>query len=83
MKIDLKPNQEAYLRRLVSSGAFATLEEALDALIPSGEQSDDWMKPYVAEALAELNAGKVADWTVDPLRDELRSRRGDRPSRAD
>ena len=74
MKIDLKPHQEAYLRSLVTSGAFTSLEDALDALSPHAEQDDAWMKPYVDEALAEVEAGEVSPWTVDELRDELHRR---------
>ena len=83
MKIDLKPRQEAYLRSLMTSGAFASLEDALDTLIPSDAGSDDWMKPYVDAALAEVAAGRVTEWTADPLREELRSRFPELTPRAD
>lgn len=74
MKIDLKPHQEAYLRELVSGGAFATIEEALDAVIPAAPQDDAWMKRYVEEALADVRSGRVSPWTADDLQDELEAR---------
>lgn len=74
MKIDLKPHQEAYLRRLVDSGAYTSLEDALDSVIPPTAPDDTWMRRYVDEALVEVAGNKTAPWSVEDLRTELHER---------
>ena len=70
MKFELKPDQEAYLQMLVSRGAYRSLEEAIDAMLTPSED-DSWAKPYITEALAQIDAGEAAPWDVNELRDEL------------
>lgn len=64
--ITLKPEQEAQLKTRVASGDFASVEEAArqrtdEALAERAlDESDDmaWAKPYVDEALAEVERGE-------------------------
>jgi antitoxin ParD1/3/4 len=69
MTITLHPDQEAWLRRRVESGDFASVEAAARQLLgeriaelAEGEEgaSDDaaWMKPYIDEGLAALDRGE-------------------------
>lgn len=73
MEIRLSSKQAAYLQSLVNSGTYATLQEAADARL-SPPADDLWMKPYIDEALADIQDGKTAPWSVDDLRSELRTR---------
>ncbi len=66
MTIHLKPDLEAILRAQVAAGNFASIEEALEAAIlglaadaqePDGDLS--WAKPYLAEAEADIAAGRT------------------------
>ena len=63
MTITLHPDQQAWLEARVVSGDFASVEEAARRLIAelALEESDDmaWAKPYVDEALAEVERGEV------------------------
>jgi antitoxin ParD1/3/4 len=66
MTITLPPEQEARLATRVARGDFASVEEAARQLIDEAlveralEESDDmaWAKPYVDEALAEVERGE-------------------------
>ncbi len=63
----LDPDQEARLKNRVARGDFASVEEAARQLIDEAlveralEESDDmaWAKPYVDEALTEVERGEV------------------------
>jgi antitoxin ParD1/3/4 len=67
MTITLKPDQEAWIRIRVASGDFASVEEAARQLIDERiaeralEESGDlaWARPYIEEALAEVERGEV------------------------
>jgi antitoxin ParD1/3/4 len=67
MTITLKPDQEAWIRTRVASGDFASVEEAARQLIDERiaeralEESGDlaWARPYIEEALAEVERGEV------------------------
>ncbi len=66
MMITLDPDQEAWLKTRVASGDFASVEAAARQLIDERiaeralEEGDDleWAKPYVDEALAEVERGE-------------------------
>ena len=69
MTITLHPDQEAWLKRRVASGDFASVDAAARQLLgeriaelAEGEEgaSDDtaWMKPYIDEGLAALDRGE-------------------------
>lgn len=73
MKIELTPKQEAYLRGLVKSGAYDSVEDAVDDILTPSED-DAWMKPFVDDALADIDSGRTAPWDVGELRRELTSR---------
>ncbi len=73
MKIELTPRQEAYLRGLVETGAYDSVEDAVDDILTPSED-DAWMKPLVDEALADIKSGRAAPWDVNELRRELTSR---------
>jgi antitoxin ParD1/3/4 len=60
MSITLTPEQEAWLQAHVSTGDFASIEEAARQLIDEREiEADDlaWAKPLVDEGLAALGRG--------------------------
>ncbi len=76
MKIELTSGQEAYLRSLVKSGVYRTIEDAIDDML-SPAVDDRWMKPLVDEAIADVQAGRVDSWEVETLRRELRTRHPD------
>jgi antitoxin ParD1/3/4 len=67
MTITLKPEQEAWLATCVANGEFASVEEGALRLIDerildlSIDKDDDlaWAKPYVDEALAQLERGET------------------------
>jgi antitoxin ParD1/3/4 len=81
MKIDLTPEQEAWLAQQVKAGAFGSVQEAARAAIEAvmreeaGVDSEDclWAKPYIDEAIAELDRGEGApcDQVFAELRDKL------------
>ena len=63
MNIRLKPDLEAILKKHVVAGDFLSVEDALaaaiqglDAAVP-GDLS--WAKPYLAEADADIEAGRT------------------------
>jgi antitoxin ParD1/3/4 len=66
MSISLTPEQQAWLSAHVARGDFASIEEAARQLIDERiaeraiEESDDlaWAKPYVDEALAQVERGE-------------------------
>jgi antitoxin ParD1/3/4 len=80
MTITLTPDQEARLKTRVESGDFASVEEAARQLIDEAlaeralEESDDmaWAKPYVDEALAEVERGEVITLEEHEARNEAR-----------
>jgi antitoxin ParD1/3/4 len=65
MMITLNPDQEAWLKKRVANGDFASVEEAAGQLIAeriaelATDEGDDmaWAKPYVDEGLAALERG--------------------------
>jgi antitoxin ParD1/3/4 len=67
MGIILTPEQEAWLQARVASGDFASVEEEARQLLDERiaermvEESDDlaWAKPYVDEALADIDRGDL------------------------
>jgi len=80
MAITLHPDQEAWLKTRVASGDFASVEEAARTLIDeriaerAAEESDDmaWAKPYVDEALAEVERGEVITREEHEARNDAR-----------
>ena len=66
MNISLTPEQQAWLTAHVARGDFASVEEAVRQLIDeriaerAAEEYDDlaWARPYVDEALAEVERGE-------------------------
>ena len=80
MTITLHPDQEEWLKTRVASGDFASVEEAARQLIDEriaereAEESDEmeWAKPYVDEALAELERGDVITLEEHESRNEAR-----------
>ena len=80
MNIRVKPETEAWLVAQVAEGHFATIDEAVEALVLQHQvlaldvDEDDhlWAKPEIEAALASLDRGESS-----PLRDvaeRLRSR---------
>jgi Arc/MetJ-type ribon-helix-helix transcriptional regulator len=62
MQITLTKEQEDWLHSQVVEGRYATMEEAIAAAIDLLQtESDDagWLKPLVAEGLAELDRGEA------------------------
>jgi antitoxin ParD1/3/4 len=80
MAITLDPDQEAWLEARVASGDFASVEEAARQLIAERiverllKESDDmeWAKPYVDEALAEVERGEVITLEEHEVRNDAR-----------
>ena len=81
MSINVKPENEAYLNRLVAEGRYASLDEAADAAIASLRVDDgdmSWAKPYVDKALASLEqgAGIAAPEAFNQVRARCHARAG-------
>jgi antitoxin ParD1/3/4 len=80
MTITLHPDQEEWLKTRVASGDFVSVEEAARQLIDEriaereAEESDEmeWAKPYVDEALAEVERGDVITLEEHESRNEAR-----------
>ena len=80
MTITLHPDQEEWLKTRVASGDFASVEEAARQLIDEriaereAEENDEmeWAKPYVDEALAEVERGEVITLEEHEARNEAR-----------
>jgi antitoxin ParD1/3/4 len=80
MTITLHPDQEEWLKTRVASGDFVSVEEAARQLIDEriaereAEESDEmeWAKPYVDEALAEVERGDVITLEEHEARNEAR-----------
>ena len=66
MTISLTPEQQAWIAAHVARGDFSSIDDAVRQLIDeriaerSAQESDDlaWAKPYVDEALAEVERGE-------------------------
>jgi antitoxin ParD1/3/4 len=80
MTVTLHPDQEEWLKTRVASGDFVSVEEAARQLIDEriaereAEESDEmeWAKPYVDEALAEVERGDVITLEEHESRNEAR-----------
>ena len=80
MTITLNPDQEAWLKARVARGDFASVEDAARQLIDERiaeravEESDDmaWARPFVDEALAEIERGEVISLEEHEARNEAR-----------
>lgn len=80
MTIILDPELEARIKTRVASGDFTSVEEAARQLIDEAlveralEENDDmaWAKPYVEEALAEVERGEVITLGEHEARNEAR-----------
>ena len=80
MTITLDPDQEAWLRTRVAKGDFASVEDAARQLLAERiaelalEENDDmaWAKPYVDEALAEVERGDVVSLEEHEARNDAR-----------
>jgi antitoxin ParD1/3/4 len=80
MTVTLHPDQEEWLKTRVASGDFVSVEEAARQLIDEriaereAEESDEmeWAKPYVDEALAEVERGDVIPLEEHEARNEAR-----------
>lgn len=80
MSIIVKPENEAYLVRLVAEGRYASIEDAANAAIVAlriDEGDLSWAKPYVESGLASLDRGEgvATDEAFDQLRAHMASRR--------
>jgi antitoxin ParD1/3/4 len=79
MTITLKPEQQEWLAAHVKRGDFPSIEEAARQLIDEriaerDLESDDlaWAKPYVDEALAEVERGDVITLEEHEARNDAR-----------
>ena len=80
MTINLNPEQEARIKTRVAVGDFPSVEEAARQLIDEAlveralEESDDmvWAKPYVDEALAQVERGEVITLEEHEARNDAR-----------
>ncbi len=78
MNISLTPEQEAWLKAVVARGEFPSVEEAARQLIDeriearAAEELDDlaWAKPFIDEALADIERGHVISREDDEARIE-------------
>lgn len=67
MNIRLKPDTEAWLKSQVEEGHYNSIEEAVEVLVAEERLNQEaldkadlsWAKPYIEEALADLEAGRV------------------------
>lgn len=80
MTITLNPDQEARIKTRVARGDFSSIEEAARQLIDEAlmerareEQNDmAWAKPYVDEALAEVERGEEITLEEHEARNDAR-----------
>jgi antitoxin ParD1/3/4 len=79
MTITLDPDQQAWLEARVASGDFASVEEAARQLIAERiaeltleDEDMAWAKPYVDEALAEVERGEVITLEEHEARNDAR-----------
>ena len=80
MTFNLNPEQEARIKTRVAVGDFPSVEEAARQLIDEAlveralEESDDmvWAKPYVDEALAQVERGEVITLEEHEARNDAR-----------
>ena len=63
MNIMLPPAQQEWLEAKVAKGEYASIEQAIQQMIEERMifENDDlaWAKPYVDEALAQVDRGEV------------------------
>jgi antitoxin ParD1/3/4 len=80
MTVALHPDQEEWFKTRVARGDFVSVEEAARQFIDEriaereAEESDEmeWAKPYVDEALAEVERGDVIPLEEHESRNEAR-----------
>jgi predicted transcriptional regulator len=80
MNISLKPDTEEWLKTQVAEGRFESVERAVEFLIEEGRSSQaildhadlSWVKPYIEEGIAALEAGDVVP--AEEVYAELRAR---------
>ena len=66
MNIRLKADTEEWLKAQVADGRFASVEDAVEALVADdraqaqlADEDLSWAKPYIDEGIAALEAGKT------------------------
>jgi antitoxin ParD1/3/4 len=63
MNIQLPPDQQTWLEEQVKAGHYASLDEAIAGAVDNLRLSQindvSWMKPYVDEALDQVERGEV------------------------
>ncbi len=80
MIIQLKPDTEAWLEAQVADGRFASVTEAIEALVEEERVAQTaldgadlrWAAPYVATGLADIDAGRA--FPGEQVHAELRAR---------
>lgn len=80
MNVRLKPHTEEWLKAQVAEGRFASLEEAIEILVREDQAAHDdldqadlaWARSYLAEGLADVEAGRTMP--ADEVHAELRTR---------
>jgi len=80
MNIRLKPDTEEWLKAQVAEGRFESIEQAVEIYLDESrlnqalsDKADlSWVKPYIEEGLAALEAGDVVP--AEEVYAELRAR---------
>lgn len=80
MSTDLSPQHEAFIRNLVESGVYPSrdkvIEAGLDALhqVEEAQSVPTEHEPLLAEAGADVRAGRVVSWNPDDFLQRLQQR---------
>ena len=68
MKVQLSDKTHAWIQAEIAAGHYTDESEALDALVdlhqaaqPSPEADLTWAKPFLDEAQADIDAGRLVD----------------------
>jgi putative addiction module CopG family antidote len=75
MKLELDKEYESLVQRKVDSGRFASPAEVVQEALREMDQRDEWLdyvRSAIAEAEADVAAGRVYDWTPE-LMDQIRA----------
>lgn len=75
MKLELDQEYEALIQRKVDSGRFTSAAEVVEEALREMDERDermDYLKAAIAEAEADVAAGRVVDWTPE-LMDQIQA----------
>ena len=82
MDISLSTEAKAYLEEQVKAGRYASIDDAVNALVAAAKLEEEWtpqdveeLRGEIAVGLADIERGDVGEWDADEMKRRIRDRR--------